>query len=101
MRTASPLSDAVTLRGVVLSGLSMILGATLVFGGPEKSAFTFDFGPGTVAPGALQVLPNTLYSPERGYGFERGSPVAGVERGGDDPLRDGFCTSDQPFFFSV
>ena len=61
----------------------------------------FDFGPGDKAPGYTQVLPTTVYTPERGYGFEPGTVVTGVDRGGRDPLRGDFITSDRPFFFSV
>ncbi len=49
----------------------------------------------------IQVVPATVYSKERGYGFDLGSAVSAVDRGGADPLRGDFCTSDKPFFFSV
>ena len=61
----------------------------------------FDFGPGRVEPGFIQVLPSTIYTKELGYGFDPGSTVSAVDRGGDDALRSGFCTSDKPFFFSL
>jgi lysophospholipase L1-like esterase len=66
----------------------------------------FDLGPGPVAPGYLKVRPSTFYSQlyskqEGGFGFEPGSKVEGVDRGGNDPLRDDFCTADKPFSFSV
>lgn len=67
----------------------------------EEPRFRFDFGPGKVEPGYLQVLPSTAYGKERGYGFDLGSIVSGVDRGGSDALRGDFCTSDKPFFFSV
>jgi lysophospholipase L1-like esterase len=67
----------------------------------EAQPFRFDFGPGDKAPGYTQVLPTTVYTPERGYGFEPGTVVTGVDRGGRDPLRGDFITSDRPFFFSV
>jgi lysophospholipase L1-like esterase len=67
----------------------------------NKPRYQFDFGPGRVAPGYTQVLPNTIYSKELGYGFEPGAAVSCVERGGKDALRGDFCTSDKPFFFSV
>jgi lysophospholipase L1-like esterase len=66
-----------------------------------KTSFKFDFGPGLVAPGYLQVLAPTIYSSERGYGFEPGATITCVDRGGKDPLRSHFCTSDTPFYFSV
>jgi lysophospholipase L1-like esterase len=73
----------------------------LAFSAPEQTAFKFDFGSGKVAPGYIQILPTTVYTKELGYGFDLGSKVTAVDRGGDDPLRGGSCTSDQPFFFSV
>ena len=59
------------------------------------------FGLGKAAPGYLQVLPDTAFNKERGYGFEPGPKIRGVDRGGDDPLHGRFCTSEQPFLFSV
>ena len=63
--------------------------------------FRFDFGPGKVSAGFTQILGNTVYDPATGYGFEPGPQVSCLDRGGDDPLRSDFCTSDRPFFFSV
>ncbi|HEX8503656.1 MAG TPA: rhamnogalacturonan acetylesterase [Pyrinomonadaceae bacterium] len=60
----------------------------------------FDFGPGKVKPGYRQVLPDTAYTKERGYGFEPGPRVNCLDRGGD-ALRGDFCTSATPFHFSV
>jgi lysophospholipase L1-like esterase len=71
-----------------------------VGGAAEQGSYKFDFGPGRVAPGYTQVLPDMVYSAERGYGFEPGPAPTGVDRGGD-PLRGNFITGDQPFSFSV
>ncbi|HEU5119313.1 MAG TPA: hypothetical protein VFT74_22165, partial [Isosphaeraceae bacterium] len=60
----------------------------------------FDFGPGKAAEGYVQVLPGTRYSDKQGYGFEPGSEVVGIDRGGS-ALEGDFCTSDRPFSFSV
>jgi lysophospholipase L1-like esterase len=70
---------------------------------PVKKSYKFDFGPGrSTAPGSVKVTPGIVYSDERGYGFEEGAAtVRGIDRGGSDPLRADFCTSDQPFLFSV
>jgi lysophospholipase L1-like esterase len=67
----------------------------------EATTWKFDFGPGAVAPGYTPVLPATAYSDQLGYGFDFGSAVTGVDRGGDDPLRGDFVSSDRPFMFSV
>ena len=61
----------------------------------------YSFGPGPVPAGYEQVLPGTTYSDARGYGFEPGSTVEAVDRGGGDPLRGHFCTGARPFFFSA
>ena len=65
-----------------------------------EGAYRFDFGPGTAAPGFSRVAATTLYSGESA-GFDFGSAVTCVERGGQDPLRSDFCTGEGPFFFSV
>ncbi len=66
-----------------------------------RKKIKFDFGPGIVAPGYVQILDTTIYKKEFGYGFEPGSKVSCIDRGSRDALRGDFCTSDQPFFFSV
>jgi len=68
---------------------------------PGKTSHKFQFGPGKPAPGYLQVSPTTAYSQALGYGFDLGSKVSSIDRSGVDPLRAGFCTSEQPFYFSV
>ena len=67
----------------------------------EKTGFKFDFGSGKVVSGYTQILPDTVYSEHRGYGFEPGAQIAAVDRSADDVLKGDFCTSDQPFYFSV
>jgi lysophospholipase L1-like esterase len=61
----------------------------------------FDFGLGTVAAGYAQVLPTHVYSKDAGFGFEPGAKIEAVDRGGTDAIAGDFCTSDQPFYFSV
>src|SRR5437660_11632478 len=56
----------------------------------------FDFGPGKVAPGYVQILANTVYSKELGYGFEPAVRVSCVDRGGAEALRSDFCTAANP-----
>lgn len=67
----------------------------------NQKSWRFDFGPGKVAPGFIEVLANDIYSKERGYGFEPGGSVECVDRRGRDPLRSDLCTSNKPFYFSV
>jgi hypothetical protein len=73
----------------------------LARGASPRTAFKFDFGPGKVAPGYIQVLSTTTYTKELGYGFDLGSTVSCLDRGGRAALRGDLCTSDTPFFFSV
>ena len=93
-----------SLRLAAVAGLaiaSLMLDGRAAQARETKAGPKFDFGPGKVEPGFIQVLPSTLYSKELGHGFEPGSKVVGVDRGGDDPLRDDYCTADGPFLFSV
>jgi lysophospholipase L1-like esterase len=63
--------------------------------------FKFDFGQGKVEPGYLKVSPETLYTPQRGYGIDLGTAITGKGTNGKNALTDGFATSTQPFYFSV
>ena len=67
----------------------------------DNAPLKFDFGPGKVAEGYTQVTPDMLFTPERGFGFEPGSPITGVDRGRPDPLRSDFVTADHPFHFTA
>ncbi len=88
-----------------LCGAGLASAPAAVGAGPPpdaaRTSFRFMFGPGKPAPGYVQVSAATAYTKELGYGFDLGSRVEAVDRGGDDALRAGFCTSDKPFFFSV
>jgi lysophospholipase L1-like esterase len=68
---------------------------------PARPTFKFDFGPSRAATGYQRVLPTATYTKEAGYGFDFGTTVTGVDRGGKDALRGDFVTSQQPFYFSV
>jgi lysophospholipase L1-like esterase len=82
-----------------------VAGLTLLFSGfapaAEAVLYRFHFGPGAVASGYLQILPSTIFSEKTGFGFEPGPTGSGVDRGGRDPLRGDFITSERSFFFSV
>ena len=65
------------------------------------ASYKFDFGPGRVEKGYTQVLPGAVYSDAAGYGFYGNAPIEGVDRKGKDALRSDYCTSTQPFFFTV
>ncbi|MES2882757.1 MAG: rhamnogalacturonan acetylesterase [Bacteroidota bacterium] len=66
-----------------------------------SQSYRFDFGPGKVEKGFTQILPGTLYSAEKGYGFEFSSHIIGTVHKGNDALQDDYITSDKPFYFSV
>ncbi len=66
------------------------------------TTFKFDFGPGKAPEGYTKVQADEVYTSDKGYGFDFGSKPTGVERGGTDPLRDGFVTTTSyPILFSV
>ncbi len=81
--------------------LALLLAGVL----PAQSAhagFKFDFGAGAPAAGYNKVTPETAYNNDLGYGFEDSQGLRAVSRGGGDPLRGDFITSDKPpFYFSV
>src|ERR1039457_4833742 len=78
-----------------------VLLAALAAAQTPSPALKFGFGAATPAPGYTQVLATTMYSDDLGYGFEPGAMLTNIHRGGGDPLRDDFITSDTPFYFSV
>src|ERR1019366_466816 len=82
--------------------IAIVTGCFILFStNAQVTSYKFDFGSGKVAKGYLQVLPSTVYSKETGYGFDFGSSVTAIDRGGKDALKSDFVTSDQPFYFSV
>lgn len=85
----------------LLLAAALALGVGASAATAASTAFKFDFGPGAVAPGYTAVRADTAYSAARGYGFESGADLRGVNRPGRDPLRDDFITSDKLFQFSV
>jgi lysophospholipase L1-like esterase len=64
-------------------GASRLLTAALVLTAPlavaqaVKTSFKFDFGRAKAAPGYVRVGADTVYSKERGYGFEPGAAIQG------------------------
>lgn len=89
------------MTSIIGTAAAVCLFTPPAFAVPEKTEYKFDFGPGRVEPGYTQVLPTAIYNNDLGYGFDLGSTVTAVDRGGDDALHSGFCTSDKPFYFSV
>ncbi|MEJ6980702.1 rhamnogalacturonan acetylesterase [Pedobacter sp. P351] len=66
-----------------------------------SNSLKFDFGTEKAAKGYTAVTPGTIYSAEKGYGFDLGTGPESVDRGGNDLLKSDFVKSDKPFYFSV
>lgn len=66
----------------------------------QPTSFHFDFGPGIAQPGQIQVLPDMVFSKERGYGFEPGVSLKSVSQHEGSQARS-CIVSDKPFQFSV
>jgi lysophospholipase L1-like esterase len=66
----------------------------------QETSFKFDFGTDKAAQGYTAVTPATKFSFQTGYGFDQGSIVQSVDRGGN-ALTGDFITSNKPFYFSV
>jgi len=95
---------SVSGRLAVLVGLAIASAGTAASDCPaqgSEAGTRFDFGPGKVAAGYVKVGPSAVYSRATGHGFDPGSRVVGVDRGGVDPLRGDFIAGDRPFSFSV
>ena len=67
----------------------------------QKPTTSYRINFGKAAEGFTQVKPATIYTKEQGYGFDFGSSVTAVDRGGKDVVKGSFVTSDKPFYFSV
>src|SRR5450432_4855646 len=66
----------------------------------QQTSYKFDFGSGKTAPSYIQITPETKFNYQTGYGFDQGSVVESVDRGGN-ALTGDYITSDKPFYFSV
>jgi lysophospholipase L1-like esterase len=66
----------------------------------QHTSFKFDFGTNKTAAGYLTVTPETKFTYQTGYGFDQGSVVTSVDRGGNGLTGD-YITSNKPFYFSV
>ncbi|MBC8053483.1 MAG: rhamnogalacturonan acetylesterase [Sphingobacteriaceae bacterium] len=61
----------------------------------------FDFGPGKVKEGYTQILPETTYTSEKGYGFWPGASLNTTQGKKGGPLESDFISSNKPFYFSI
>jgi lysophospholipase L1-like esterase len=83
----------------VLVALVSLTAAALSAAGQENVSRKFSFGPGPAPAGVTAVTPDATYSVTRGYGFEPGAAV--ITKTTEKIPGGGFCTSEQPFYFSV
>lgn len=61
----------------------------------------FKPGSGKALQGYTAVKVSDSYSADRGYGFDFSSKPRLVSRGGKDPVKSDYVTSDTPFYFSI
>jgi lysophospholipase L1-like esterase len=66
----------------------------------QQDSFKFDFGTGKAKKGYTKITPETIYSPQTGYGFESGAVVKAVSNDGSSLASD-YITAANPFSFSV
>lgn len=66
----------------------------------QQPSFKFDFGTATPVKGYIAVTPETVFSPNLGYGFSHQSTPVAIDRGGSR-LESNFITSNKPIYFSV
>lgn len=74
--------------------------ATVITTEAQTTSYKFDFGTNRTAKGYISVTPTTTFSYKTGYGFDQGSEVQAVDRGGS-ALAGDYITSNKPFYFSV
>ncbi len=87
------------LKTGILCILVILLSLSISAGG--KPCLRYDFGSGNTAEGYIAVSADTVYTDERGYGFEPEASIQTIDHDGDDALKSDFVTSDTPFFYSV
>jgi len=69
-------------------------------GQAQQTSYKFDFGSARTAPGYIGITPASRFDYATGYGFEQGTQLQAIDRGGD-ALKGDFITSARPFSFSV
>jgi lysophospholipase L1-like esterase len=79
---------------------TFMLSTILFSANAQITSYKFDFGTKNVAQGYIVVTPTTTFSYNTGYGFDQGSTLQAIDRGGD-ALTGDFITSNKPFYFSV
>ncbi|MGD1086616.1 MAG: rhamnogalacturonan acetylesterase [Verrucomicrobiota bacterium] len=95
-----PATKRFPLQYPLVATLVLLAAAPLQAADPP-TAFKFQFGAQTAAPGYTLVPPSRLYSKEAGYGFEPGATVTAATQAAGDPLHAGAVTASPGFYFSV
>src|SRR5215467_9971597 len=67
--------------------MALLICSGLAGSATAQTSFKFSFDAGEAIPGHTRVLPETVYTSQRGYGFEPGSAAA--------------MAAKKPFYFSV
>ncbi len=88
---------AIRYYWVVLAMLSPVFADS----SPLAAPLRFDFGPGPAAEGWTAIGADQRFTEARGYGFEPGAELQGLDRNLGDHLRRDGVTAAQPFLFSV
>src|SRR5438128_2431689 len=88
------------MRKHAIVTLVCIIGSACASVLAQPTHWKFDFGSGKTAAGYIPVSGETVFNNQRGYGFNPGSAVSSVDRGGN-ALTGDFVTSSSPFYFSV
>jgi lysophospholipase L1-like esterase len=84
------------LRAVVMAAaVGGLCGMAPVGRAEEKASWKFDFGGGG-GEGATAVTPDSVYSPEAGFGFEKGAAMTAAASAEGRAL-----VSEKPFYFSA
>ena len=87
---------------ILASFTALAAGMTIAAAADQPAtAFKFQFGAGTAAPGYTLVTPGTAYSKTTGFGFEPGPTVTAVTGQTSDPLQRTAVVGPGPFAFSV
>jgi len=79
---------------------SLLLSIPILTINAQTTSYKFDFGTDKAAKGYIAVTPKTTFSAATGYGFETGSTVQAIDRGGN-ALTGDYITSSTPFYFSI
>ena len=68
----------------------------------QTTSYKFDFGTDAPVKGYIGIVPTSIYTPQKGYGFLKSdSAIYAVQYKKKNKLHNDFCTSHKPFYFMV